>query len=1281
MTLSPARLPRGRRDLLGRTALCGALLGAVAVYSPAIALPALGGSPQVNTGGSLPTIVSNPGEMDVTLNGARTVIDWSSYNVAAGETVKYTFDARNWIVLNRINSSDPPTVSGNIVGQVNGQYGGNIWFASKNGMIFGAGAQVDAGGILVSAAAPDLAGFLDPNSLSFNFPGTELIDQPAVTMQTGSSINGHGGLVALIAPTVVTQAGTSVTGLNGSSVLYGATTGYQLHLTQTVQGDLDLVDFLIPSADAATPAAIALDLQNTTTANSVFVAAVSRTYASSAVINLEGMVTAQAATVDGGDIILSGGGGIVGRAVGPAIGGAPTDIYLRTMSATRDISLQTSGNVFGQPFVRPPPEGNARPTLQTPTDYGDNGGYYNGGNGGPTCPPTYPSCELLQNPAIGPLTSPRLSNATDDTLVSDLTAGLDIRLIASQTIALGTGAAARDVLLDGSSVQVNSLTVGRNMALTSESGDVSTGALSVSGAGTVTSSASVEIDSINLGGGSNPTLSVQAGVDIALGNGTGAASGGTITLTAAGNISVDLGTANLTNVTAGGLADVQAASLTVGTVRGAQILAQGGTINIGSAVSAGDVYVSSTGGSATVGSAQAGDDVYVLASGGNASLTSATLTAAGPDTVGPNFAGNPDAAGNGRVVVVKSADGSASLGRLTGGVTGATSVSVIGGLDAVVQTAIALPGALTVIAGRDATLSAPTVNFNAVTAGRDVTLMTTAGAFTSTNPLVATRNLTIGASGALTVGAITAASGSITLTGSSVTAGALNAGQDLTLQATNGGVQVASFVAGRDLTLQGSSLSLGQQLAPIGRDLSITTPGAFTAAGDLSSGRNITLNIGGMATLRGLSSPGVIDIVANDVTLTGAVSAATVQIESATGPMQVGGSATNGPPASGLWLDNSEFARIRATSSVNLYAGPTAGTARGDLTVLQLDINPQATPQVNFLVGGGHNALIQGIVAPTTSGGTVNIGTNANTAWQPTSILVSGTLGAATYASGAYSNVRAFDQVRMFAVQDILMGSQRFIGLVQQASIGGIDVGRNLPAGVAPTPSEQNRVLVATGALELSAANKVVSQNTAPTPEQSVGLFLNGRTSPNLTIDPPLLVDLFGSFVGPSGALVTSFAAGGGLNVAIVDAAGNPASPPPGAVYRFNSCAVGTTHCSAAAQITANLQQNTPILTVNFAGGDGDLFMGEGGASGGVDGGGSAASGSTGAATAEDAKAEAARESARAASGRNTGPPLLVATPADPDAALAESVVTGAGSEEIWRKHIEQPQKVPEGKP
>jgi filamentous hemagglutinin family protein len=1293
MTPPPARRPlgQGRRELLGRTALCGALMGLAALATPASALPSLGGSPQVSTGGGLPSIVAKPGELDITLNGARTVIDWASYNVAGGETVAYAFGARNWIVLNRINSSDTPTVSGTITGQVNGAFGGNIWFASKNGMIFGSGAQVDAGGILVSAASPDLAGFLDPNNLNFNFPGTELVDQPGIVMQTGSSINGHGGLVALVSPTVVTAAGTSVTGSNGSSVLFGATNGYQLHLTQTVQGDLDLVDFLIPDSNSGSEAALALDLQNTTTANSVFVAAVSRTTAASAVINLEGMVTAQAATADGGDIILSGGGGIVARAAGPAVGGTETDIYLRTMSATRDIQLETVGQVFGQPFVRPPPPPPpTRPVL--PVNGNGNAGNGNAGNGngnagngnagngnagnangngnagnangngnagnangngnGNSNSNGGLGADRLLIDTGGRFSGPTLSDATDITLVSNLTAGRDINLVATQTIALGSANATRDVTLDADSLQANSLTVGRTLTLKSEGGDVSAGAVTLTGAGLVTSSGAVEIDSLNLTGGASQTLNVQAVTDIALGDGSGAASGGSIVLNAGRNVSVDLSSASLTSVTAGALANLEAGNLNIASVTAAQILARGGTINIGKAVSAGDVYVSSSGGSATVGTAQAGDDIYVLASGGTASLTNAVLTGSAPDTVGPAFAGNPDTAGNGRVVAVQSTDGNAMLGLQTGGVSGATSVNVSAGQDAIVQVATALPGALSVSAGRDATLSAPTVSFNAVQAGRDVTLETTAGDFTSTNGLVATRNLTIGASGALSVGNIVAGSGSITLTGRTVTAGSLTAGQDLILTATNGAVQLASFKAGRDLIVQSASLSLGQQLAPIGRDLSITSPGDFTAASDLTAGRNITLNVGGLATVKALTGPGTVDIVANDLTLSGAVTAGTVQIESASGPLRVGGSAADGAPASGLWLDNTEFGLIHATGVVNLYAGPTAGSARGDLTVLQLDINPANTPQVNFFAGGGHNALIQGVVAPTTSGASIDIGDPANAAWQPTAVLVSGTIGSATFSNGAYSNIDAFNHVKLVAAQDIIIGSQRFIGLVLPTADAGIEIGKNMPTGVAPTAAEQNRVLVTAGDLDLSAANRVVSQNTAPTPDQSIGLFITGKTSPNLTLDPPLLVDLFGSFLDGSGALVSSFSAGGGVKVAIVDAAGNPASPPPGAVYRFNSCTVDTNQCSAAASVTSDLQQNTPTLTVSLNPGSG-------------------APGSD----------DAAEAGARAANDRNAGTALLPIAPVEADELLFEPVVTGSGSEEIWRRRLPEPDKKPEAKP
>jgi hypothetical protein len=263
-------------------------------------------------------------------------------------------------------------------------------------------------------------------------------------------------------------------------------------------------------------------------------------------------------------------------------------------------------------------------------------------------------------------------------------------------------------------------------------------------------------------------------------------------------------------------------------------------------------------------------------------------------------------------------------------------------------------------------------------------------------------------------------------------------------------------------------------------------------------------------------------------------------------------------------------------------------------------------------------------------------------------VLVSGTIGSATFADDVYSNVRAFDHVRLFAGQDIIIGSQRFIGLIQKASIADIEIGKNRPAGVAPTSAEQNRVLVAAGDLELSAPGRAVSQNTATSADRSIGLFLTGKANPNLILDPPELVDLYGSILGHDGAVVTSFPAAGVVSVSILDGAGNPTTAPSGSVYRFNSCTVGTNQCAGASDLTANLQQDTPDLDVSVDGG----MLGD--------------------------------AAARAAGGRNSGPPLLTNAAPDADAVLAEPVVTGAGSEELWRKHAatpDKPAKTPETKP
>jgi uncharacterized membrane protein YgcG len=188
-------------------------------------------------------------------------------------------------------------------------------------------------------------------------------------------------------------------------------------------------------------------------------------------------------------------------------------------------------------------------------------------------------------------------------------------------------------------------------------------------------------------------------------------------------------------------------------------------------------------------------------------------------------------------------------------------------------------------------------------------------------------------------------------------------------------------------------------------------------------------------------------------------------------------------------------------------------------------------------------------------------------------------------------------------------------------------------------------VLVVAGTLELSAAGKVVSQNTAPTPLQSVGLFLTGKTgAPDLLIDPPQVVDLYGSFISQSGVVVSSLSAGSGVPFAVIDSSGNPAVAPVGAVYRFNSCTVGTSQCSAATTVTSNLSQNTPTLTTMSSG------LGADTSESGEDTGGGASGGGGG------------------KGGARTGPALLSVGPVEADEVLADPVMTGAGSEEIWRK-------------
>lgn len=1215
--------PADRRRLLARTAICGVLSMLPGVVQ---ALP-VGGLPEVGAGGVLPTITSTADRTDITLGGPRTVLNWSSFNVKPDETVSFNFGDRSWMVLNRVSGLQLSKIEGTVEGKVGGQYGGNIWFASSNGIIFGKGAKVDAGSILVGIGVTDTASFLDPTSTTFAFNGSDNLPGANIMVLSNATLTAHGGMVALMGPSVVTRANAQVTAIDGS-VVYGSAKSFQIRLAPGTAGDFDLVDFIVPDASGGADGGVAIDLGGSTRANAVFLAAVNNSGIGSAVINLEGLVTAQAAKADGGDIVLSGGGNIVNRLPGPALAGvSATDVYLNKATASRDIHVSNVGRTFGRPWVRPPEAFEDPTTIAQdedcnllPNGCDDDGGSNGNGFGFAPLEPSAQDADIV-------------SSLFDPTAIASLSAGRDATIAATATIELGRVNAARDIAVTGGDIKANGLIAGGGLNVASTKGEIVLAAAGVMGEGVISAKTDARIESMT----APQRLAVTSGRDISVGDGTGAASG-SITLSAPQNITLNLASGRIDTVTAGGVVNLRGAA-DVGTITAPRVLGLASSIRIGTVTTQGDLYLIASSGDAIVGTATAGDDIYLRATNGVASLTTATITGAGADTVGVSFAGNPDAAGNGRVVQVESTNLDARLGLGAGGVTGATVVTVLAGQDAAVEVLTPTPGAFSVTAARDAAVRAPTVTLDSVTAGRDLSVGSTAGDFTLTNALTAVRNVSVSAAGALTVADVRADSGSVSLTGATVTAGNVSASEDLTLRALSGGVTTASYKTGRDLIVQGSSLSLGSAIGAVPRDLSITSNGNFTSTSPLSAGRNLILDVSGKATLGATTATNSIRILAGDLDLTGTLTAPTAQIESRGGAMRVGGTADGG---SGFVFDNTDFGQLRVTGVTRFYAGSTTGSARGDLTLQALAINPTNTPSVSFLVGSGNVANVEGTVAPTASGGILRIGDATDLSWRPGSILVSGSLGAATFTNNgaSYTGIRAFDEVRLAARQDILFGSPRFISLVQGTAIADIDIAKGLPAGVVPVGDEVGKVFVSTGRLEVSADGKAVQQNTAlPGTGGTAGLYFTGAFTPALIIDPPRLVELWGAIAGSDGRVTTGAAAGSGISFTVVDTNGQPTTRPDGASYRFNACDVGTTNC--------------PVISAPAAGGgsvSGDM--------------------NSGVLTARDLLGDNAEAGIEALSSESlASPPVLLGVAEPPtDEIITDPVVTGTGSEEIWRK-------------
>lgn len=216
---------RGRGKKSNRRRLAAVVLGLAAVGAggdmalaappAATALPVPStAKPFVFAGavtGGQPTTVGNT----MTINTAsRTLgLNWQSFNIGSSAKVEFVQPDATSRVLNRIWDNNPTQIMGQL--KANGQ----VYMINQNGILFGAGSQVNVGGLVASslnlsdAMASKLLNYGLPtargDSLEFAWDGDLAgFNAGSVIVEAGAEIRSRfGGRVVLIAPKTVENRG------------------------------------------------------------------------------------------------------------------------------------------------------------------------------------------------------------------------------------------------------------------------------------------------------------------------------------------------------------------------------------------------------------------------------------------------------------------------------------------------------------------------------------------------------------------------------------------------------------------------------------------------------------------------------------------------------------------------------------------------------------------------------------------------------------------------------------------------------------------------------------------------------------------------------------------------------------------------------------------------------------------------------------------------------------------------------------------------------------------
>ncbi|MEQ1685550.1 MAG: MBG domain-containing protein [Burkholderiaceae bacterium] len=229
------------------------------------------------------------GQMNVQQNSQNVVINWQSFSIGANGRVVFNQPNSQSVALNRVTGSDPSAIFGSLSAN------GKVFLVNPNGVLFGAGASVNVGGLVASTLNISDSDF---SAGRYNF--TRGNAAPAGVVNEGTIQAAPGGVIALVGSTI-SNSGTMAAPQGTVALASGKT------VTLDFQGD-GLTQLRVTEADlqalAANTGTLAAD------GGRVLMLA-DATQATGFVVNQGGIVRARSLMQGPGGVLIAGGAGDV----------------------------------------------------------------------------------------------------------------------------------------------------------------------------------------------------------------------------------------------------------------------------------------------------------------------------------------------------------------------------------------------------------------------------------------------------------------------------------------------------------------------------------------------------------------------------------------------------------------------------------------------------------------------------------------------------------------------------------------------------------------------------------------------------------------------------------------------------------------------------------------------------------------------------------------------------------------------------------------------------------